>query len=146
MWVAAFVFCLAFPSLALAETNTSECDEYLEVSHQLRCSERGYLRTFGHRYCREFIERDSEFSPSGRKVLARIRSCLLEKISTDPSLTCRNVKSRAEDHHVECYLSSGYCDMYLADQLKIAEIVWQEMIDPGFKDASLRILEGCQVL
>lgn len=129
-----------------ARPKLSECDGYAEKSRELGCSNRGYLLKFGYRYCREFVRRNDDFTEFGQDVLAKIRRCLLDKIETEPGLTCRNVKSKAQDHHVECYVKSGYCELNLGDKWTIADIVWDELNDPGFEDTTNRILDECKIL
>lgn len=138
-----FAFALISPFSAVAPPDLSECDAYERLSSDLGCPADGYLMKFGYKYCREFIQQDASFSEPGRATLAKIRSCLISSLQAKTELTCENVKARAEQDHVDCYLSSGFCELSSSDKMKLAEIVWDEFEDPAFAKVAETINERC---
>lgn len=126
-----------------AKPRLKECEPYREKARELQCPKENYFIDFGYKYCREFIKRNNEFSPEGRVILAKIRGCLLERISRNEKLTCENAKSEAQEDHYVCYIESGFCDLDFFDQMTIFDTVYGELSDPDFMETSNRIAAAC---
>lgn len=123
----ALLFCLlATPSLA---DEAAVCNGYLRIQDRLHCPADGYLLNTGYRFCRDYVAADSQFSPAGRRAMALIRRCLTSSLEArGASLTCDTVEDVAFDTHVGCYVSSGFCELPLADKAIVfkvaARIFW----------------------
>lgn len=128
------------PSLA---NDMPLCDFYKDKSKELGCSADNYLTVFGEKYCREFVELEGNFSPSGKKTFAHIRSCLIEELKAAPGLACTNAREIAEQSHVKCYRGSGYCDLPSGDKWTVFKTIWKELFDPGFRGVVSQINEDC---
>lgn len=82
-----------------------------------RCS---YFSDFGLPYCKKFFAVDFEDRVFG----ASVRQCLQEAIRDRlEGRSCDVVKDTAFRSHVECYVQGGYCELTLADKLKVMKTI-----------------------
>lgn len=125
--------------------NYSEpCDAYINRARILNCEQQNYLVTFGHHYCVEFEKVMRNFTRRGKHTITAIRDCLINKMQEDEKFACANAKERAAEHHVQCYVGEGYCELGFFDKLAIYNVIYREFKDPLFKRTSERISEICQ--
>jgi hypothetical protein len=120
--------------------------EYYRCREQIQpCGEDGYFLRFGYHYCSEFMERSKpKLNATEGKWLDQVAACLqraVEKIPTTSS--CTDVEDLAIDSHVECYLSTGYCEQPLEVKTEILEVIYPELRDHRIDGVMIHILTGC---
>lgn len=122
------------------------CEVYSLKSQELGCEQGNFLEAFGRYYCEEFVRRHSNFSPLGKRVLNRIRPCLVGALLRSENLTCSNAKTISEKSHVGCYVGSGFCSLGMADKWQIFKTVWTEIFDSEFRAVAAEITAECNWL
>lgn len=137
------ILILLFTFSAGANSDLRQCDTYLDVAKNLECDQENYLIKFGYRYCRKFIEKEHKFTDRGQLILSGIRSCLLDRLVSEPQLSCGNVQIISETHHFQCYVDSGYCELGPWDQLKLGWMIKKELLNPRFHAVSESIHQYC---
>lgn len=137
-----FIILIGLPAQAIE--SMPHCEPYLEINEQLSCPAEGYFISFGYKYCRKFVETESEYSHQGQKTLGIIRQCLIHEISNEAELTCENARSRALEHHHVCYTGSGFCQLSFWDQFRIYRAVHAEIQEPDFKKTLKKIRKFCR--
>ena len=122
---------------------STECQPYLELQSQYACEKPNYFLDFGYKYCRLFEKHSEGFSPKGQATLPFIRSCLIAQIENEPILTCKTAKSLALQHHFDCYVQSGFCDLSITDKWKVYRVVRKELRDLEFHATMKKIARAC---
>ena len=126
------LFAFSFISASARAADITECEAYPKRAQELKCADDHYLYSFGYHYCRLFVQDESVFSHEGRAILQNIRTCLIEKMSSDTEMTCENAKFRSSDQHAACYIEKGFCDLMVFDQFNVYVRVRQELKDEDF--------------
>lgn len=121
----------------------SVCERYLALDNVIECNRTGYLIDFGYRYCQRFEKTEHRYSPFGRVVLQRLRSCLIDSLERTHGLTCQNVKSVALESHVGCYVENGFCGLSTKDKIRIVWTVKKEISKKSFRRTMRQILRAC---
>lgn len=121
------------------------CDYYRCREEERPCGRRGYIQSFGNRYCKKFINHDMDhFSAKGQKWLTDVRYCLQEKLHQSPvNLSCKRLKKRALAAHYSCYLNTGYCLLPEHDKRHVLKIVGKRVLDPMIMILGLRVTVKC---
>ncbi len=109
---------LASPQEACSFDGTI-CDFYCYKANELGCAKDTYLLQFGQKYCRRYIRNSSKFSDRVQAVLAKIRSCLVDRLENQRGLTCVDAEVVGMHSHVSCYVDSGFCGLAKMDQFQI---------------------------
>ena len=140
-----FIFLSSSTALAACYSDIESCAVYPCLAEELRCSPKNYLLRFGERYCQQFLKPEvrKAFSAKGRKTVDQIRLCLQEELVNDSRLICRNSKALAQEHHFDCYLSSGFCELSLRDKGRIVRQIYKELKDAAFARTSRKIAIAC---
>lgn len=134
---------------ALAVPDIGFCDQYLRISEDLHCpmkmsgKNKNYFIDFGYKYCRKFIQANSEFSVDTQEKFNRIRNCLINELKENPQLTCQNSMSYGYKSHVPCYIDNGYCDMSLSDKWTIFKTTYHELIHKEYSQTAMSISKYC---
>lgn len=140
----AFATLFFLPAFAWAKDSPALCDFYSAKARELACPADNYLLSFGHYYCRNFLEGEERFSAEGQVVFRRIRHCLIDLLKNTPNLNCQNAKKVAEESHVTCYVASGYCNLGYHDSWVVLSSAWRELLDPSFWGVGARIRARCR--
>lgn len=133
----------AFSAPEGCERLEGHCSYYSCLSKSLRCRDEGYLKSFGQHYCAYFEKNEARYSREGKVFLSRVRLCLQKALSRE-SLSCDNVRAKAIDSHIPCYVESGFCELSLKDRQRIYDAVWRELRRPDFFAAAFKIQGHCQ--
>ena len=100
-------------------SNPGDCSFYTEcLEAQFQCRSDGYPVGYGNRYCSKFLEFYDKFAPSGKQWIDKTLVCLkgaLIPSYDDKSTTCEALYSTAFNSHPDCYVKSGFCDIFLED-------------------------------
>lgn len=122
--------------------SSESCQYYLCIEQELQCGAKGYLKYFGHYYCETYLKHSSKLSTFGELWLYRARLCLQQKIEqiAFQARDCQDLHQLAITSHVDCYVSTGYCQLVELDQFKIKAIAAQELFRSGRVIDSLRTL------
>jgi hypothetical protein len=98
--------------------NNSTCDFYPKcLENKFNCGASGYPLGYGNKYCNRFLTYFDKFSPAGQGWIQKTLVCLKHKIAPslkDPynAFTCSVVEKVAFDSHPQCYVESGFCDLF----------------------------------
>ena len=136
-------FCLIGVKVFAFVPSAEVCEAYSLKAEQLQCGEDNYLMRFGHHYCKFISENLDLFSRKGQRAIIQIRQCLIREMQSDETLTCENSRTHAEHSHVGCYTENGFCKMSIIDKLSLGNLVYPELMDPGFRDTMLSIVGAC---
>lgn len=148
-WICGFIFLVGFVRPAVAGTacqdRVGRCSYYSCLAKTLNCRSSNYIISFGEKYCKKFDQRQNWFSSRGQRFLNNIRSCLQVNLEKESEiLSCRNSKTLAAQHHVECYRENKFCELRLSDQLLIVDtIIKPVIVDPVFQKVAHDILSNC---
>ena len=96
------------------------------------CGEEGYVNSFGHHYCNEYLAHRDEFK--NKEWQDSVRSCLQNKL-VDYALaqksfpTCKQISDAGFGSHQGCYLQPNpakkdltWCNLPFLDMVKVAWI------------------------
>lgn len=134
---------LLFSSTVFAR---SQCDFYQDISNKLQCSQDDYFLRFGEKYCRVFIAKAPRFSSEGQNFLRQVRQCLIQKIANGVkhgALSCSNMDELAMDHHINCYVKSGFCTLSGSDRRELFLLTWRAMLESNILEMSWKINSAC---
>lgn len=102
--------------------NVESCSYYLCAEQRHTCGPRGYALGFGFRFCRVFLESQESYSPQAHQWLKDVRVCLMNALeNTTSEKTCGDIRRKAFHQHIDCYMSTGFCDIQNQEKLRI---VW----------------------
>jgi hypothetical protein len=121
----------------------SQCEFYQVKLQELQCTEDNYLNRFAYKYCREYTLTNSDYSEAGQVILQNIRSCLIENIRDAKNLKCENTEDIGYSSHVDCYISSGYCDIQPDDKALMVLTASQQMFNFKLVTMFLEIENEC---
>lgn len=136
--IAALVTLLATTSHA-----RTECDYYVDKARALGCEDSNYLVRFGYRYCRKFEKRHEKFSITAKLVLARLRTCLIDRMEAAQPV-CETAARIGYGSHADCYVESGFCGLKRSDKIDILWRVRGEFFNPSFRRAANEVLSRCR--
>ncbi len=138
----------------LAQANVDKCKElktdceyYLCIEAQKKCGSKGYLKSFGHKYCQRFEMRsDTYFSLSTQKWIQQTKNCLIKKIDSFSSekTSCKELRVKAFSSHVSCYVDAGFCEIDKKEKKKIYKIIGAAKLQPRIIKAGLQIRKSCR--
>jgi hypothetical protein len=123
----------------------TECEYYLCIEAKKKCGDKGYLKSFGYKYCSKFSNRqESYFSALSQHWIQKTKICLIDSIDIlDPNLSCRSFKKAAFKQHTECYVSSGFCALPRKDKGKILKTIAFELLKPRTIISGVGIVKSC---
>lgn len=128
------------------DASRESCEFYQCISQAQSCNKKDYYLSFGKKYCESFKKNQFSFSNEGQEFIKKLRQCLQLNIINDfQYLTCSNSKKFSEVHHFDCYLSSGFCELPLADKFNIFRIVLPALAsDALMRRTSEKIMSSCR--
>jgi hypothetical protein len=145
-----FLIFISASSLARAEgtpcaKQIGNCDYYLCRESIESCGENGYFLHFGYPYCEGLMsDVRPKMSEEGAIWMSRAATCLQEQVEAMPlTHSCEDMASLAIATHPDCYVSTGFCELKLSDQLLIAEKIWKSLVDPRIDRVMIEILDRC---
>jgi hypothetical protein len=145
----ALLYCLTIgASLGFAQDCSmlkTECEYYLCIEAKKKCGPKGYLKSFGYKYCSKFSQRqEGEFSAMSQHWIQKTKICLIDSIDNlDPNLSCRSFKKAAFKQHTDCYVSSGFCSLRRKDKGKILRTIGFELLKPRTIISGVGIIRSC---
>ena len=107
------------------------CDWYrncLEKSHPCEATTNAYALKYAEKFCRLYDDQKSTFSQLGQQWIDAVRKCLqvalVQLLYPWSKSSCRDIRDRAFDSHIPCYLNPGkdtpsVCDLDCAEYFKI---------------------------
>lgn len=143
--VSFLLFFAATDALATCHPDINSCHAYTCLANELRCDRQNYLIKFGEHYCQQFLKPEVRvaFTKLGAAKVAKIRLCLQKEAINDSRLNCSSSKALSQEHHLKCYVSSGFCELSLHDKLVILGEVYGELQDPDFVLTTKEIALAC---
>lgn len=124
--------------------DTSVCSFYCQKSDELNCSASNYLKSFGYKYCRLFINKEQSYTKAGRPIFERIRNCLVNRLASQNNLTCESVAPIAVASHVDCYIDNNFCELNNHDRLTTLWFIRSELLDRKFLPTMAKIVSLCE--
>jgi hypothetical protein len=146
------VFILLFALVVKTQVfANSSCDNYLNdcqyytcIEASKHCGKKGYLLSFGNKYCHKFANKSEKFSLQGRLWMNQVRDCLIRQLDhLNPEVSCRKYKQAAIDQHGPCYINSGYCELPDKDKNVILKIIRDSLWKPTLFKAGITVLRQC---
>lgn len=96
------------------------CSYYLCAEQRYSCGPKGYALGFGFRFCQVFLNTQETYSSRGHQWLKDVRLCLMNALeSTANEKTCGDIRRKAFHQHIDCYTSTGFCDIEGHEKLRI---------------------------
>jgi len=121
----------------------TDCDWYRDCLHRMfNCTGQAeYAISYGEKICNLYGQREHKFSRKGRQWIDAVRQCL--QVSLVPVLhfcrvkpTCEDVKKRAFESHVPCYVhpyqAISICSLPVSDWLRIFWTVKSSFLSSTF--------------
>ncbi|QLY26971.1 hypothetical protein [Bdellovibrio sp. KM01] len=124
-WILILISSLTLPFAAKASgldcpISNNSCEFYRCMEQEQPCGKKGYWQNFGIPYCELFVKDESKFKISSQLWLQDVRLCLQERLrDTVEGLQCGDIKTKAIDDHVSCYVDTGFCQLPFNEQFKI---------------------------
>jgi hypothetical protein len=148
------------------------CDYYLCVEANHQCGVGGYPVGYGYKYCNRSLfgllqEMQSEV---GRQWVVKTVRCLQTKLNGEfgagrgaqaedaagagvssesrvtwgaMAMSCDQIRQTALDSHPDCYVDSGFCEMPMADKMKIFNTVKSELLSSSTVSQATKTLSRC---
>lgn len=131
------------------------CDYYLCVEANHQCGAGGYPVGYGYKYCNRSLfgllqEMQSEV---GRQWVVKTVRCLQTKLNDEigsagagrgaMAMSCDQIRQTALDSHPDCYVDSGFCEMPMADKMKIFNTVKSELLSSSTVSQATKTLSRC---
>lgn len=142
--------CFIFSSPSFSSANArcerflDDCEYYSCLSTERNCRKDDYPENFGKKYCLRYKERRGLFSMAGRTWMDKVRKCLIhEMMFFENSLTCSELKARAFSGHVQCYYTSGFCELSNFDKRQVFQTIWPSLIETEVWENGRSILDSC---
>src|SRR5690349_12841923 len=111
-------------SVAFAGPSETDCQYYQEIENAHQCGPRGYAMNFGYRLCEKYLKAQPRTTENVQAWFPKVRLCLQQYLEETNGLftTCKDLKSRALESHLACYLSTGFCELNKHDRRQILRI------------------------
>lgn len=120
------------------------CEFYTCISEFRDCKANQYPLAFGKMYCEKFWQDQINYSIFGQAVLHELRTCLQVKLlESQHNASCSQMRGLAYSQHIECYLSSGFCELPAKDKARLIRTVSGELKDKAFLATAWRIEKSC---
>lgn len=128
------------------------CDYYLCVEANHQCGVGGYPVGYGYKYCNRSLfgllqEMQSEV---GRQWVVKTVRCLQTKLNDEigavgavGAMSCDQIRQTALDSHPDCYVDSGFCEMPMADKMKIFNTVKSELLSSSTVSQATKTVSRC---
>lgn len=141
------------------------CDYYLCIEANHQCGVDGYSVGYGYKYCNRSLfgllqEMQSEV---GREWVVKTVRCLQTKLNGEldmasagraarvegrvvgsaMAMSCDQIRQTALDSHPDCYVDSGFCEMPMADKMKIFNTVKSELLSSSTVSQATKTLSRC---
>lgn len=113
------------------------CDYYdcREKESAAQCGDGGYYKEYGAKNCKVLTQlARPRMSAHGQQWLDSTRQCLLEFIQNEIPVeenSCDSIMSDAMASHVKCYVTSGFCELALHDQIVLGQSIKLKDLDIG---------------
>lgn len=141
------LFCASLSSFAAShcQPRQDSCEMYKCEEGLRGCGDKGYLLSFGHKYCQLFLDSDtSKYGPLGQLWLVNVRYCLQEELEEMPrDLSCRELQQNGFESHVPCYVQTGFCSLPLQDKVNIFIDIRRSLLKPQVILSGLEVMKEC---
>ena len=123
---------------------SNDCEYYLCIAREKSCNNSSYPIKFGHRFCMRYEERMNTFGPEGWMWVEQVRRCLIRELDQyGDNLSCSELKKRAVQSHVPCYVESGFCSLSLKDKKAVIQTIWPAIRNIEIFSAGTQVLKEC---
>lgn len=120
----------------------NSCKYYNLLADQTGCN---YFISFAAPYCQGMTTvLKPRMSIDGQGWLTETSQCLRDKISTvDRGLSCQEIEKAAYEHHTECYVDKGFCELSDRDKGRVLFYLKGEVFHLRSVETFLRIAALC---
>jgi hypothetical protein len=98
-------------------SQNDDCEFYVKcLEDKFQCGSDGYPVGYGYRYCNKFLQYFDEFPPAGQDWIKKTLVCLKQElvpVMDNDDTSCSTVYSIAFNSHPQCYVKSGFCDLFV---------------------------------
>lgn len=125
--------------------DSKSCNYYLKAEQEYKCGVEGYLAGTGYKMCQMYLDKEPTLSPKLKKWFPKIRLCLQKYIENNRGSIrdCSDLRVRAINSHVDCYRTTGYCDLDKKDIVKLAEMTGTKALHKDFIRLTLKLSTLC---
>lgn len=125
--------------------STTSCEAYSCVENQVKCGASGYV-TVGGNLCEAYRASEPNSSEALRVWYPLVRECLQEALLNIDANSCDDLKAKAYQSHVGCYVRTGFCQLGWPERLTILAIAGKDALNFETLQASLQIQQICSVI
>ncbi|HEY8270300.1 MAG TPA: hypothetical protein VIG33_05385 [Pseudobdellovibrionaceae bacterium] len=145
LFVLSPVLSLAGQFAAKCIPQVDSCSYYLCEEKNHPCGPKGYPLGFGFKICQIFLNSEQNYSTEARNWLRKVRVCLMQEFpEADDSVTrtCGEIKTTSFHSHVGCYISTGFCELSIAEQMQIfwpmrGSLIYTEVLRDAYSIAQV---------
>ena len=123
-----------------------QCGYYKCVQDEIRCSDSDYLSGFAIPYCYKYQADQKNYSDRGQIFLSKVRYCLqvkIEDFTNENQYACKDLREYAIHSHIGCYLNSGFCELSMAEKMRIVLTAKSDLIHGDVRKAGLETMKLC---
>jgi hypothetical protein len=120
-----------------------QCGYYECLQAEMNCSASNYISAFAIPYCYKYQKDQPHYSDRGQMFLTNVRYCLQEKVENMDERSCKNIRPYAVNSHIACYLSSGFCELTMAEKTRVIWTASNELIHSDIRQAGLETMKLC---
>lgn len=93
-----------------------------------------------------YRKEEPNLTPAIRKWFPKIRYCLQRYIERDRGniRDCDDLKQKAIDSHIHCYVHTGFCSLSEVDLLHILRVTSTEILDTDIMGMSAKVMSECR--
>lgn len=143
-WMLTLLFTFSVYASSDCSQYTNDCEYYSCISNAKHCSPANYPESFGKRYCLRYENQMNRFSENGKLWIEEVRKCLIRDMETFQSdLSCSQLRKRAFQGHVPCYVESGYCNLTFRDKIQVTKTIWPSIRNVYILASGINILRSC---
>lgn len=127
------------------EPSRTSCEYYQNLEEIHQCGPKGYPLRFGLRLCEKYLRAEPKASPGIQAWFPEVRLCLQEALEEqrEEITDCEDLKKRALDSHIPCYVSTGFCELGFGKKLELLKITSGDILKLDIRRLMKRINRAC---
>lgn len=123
--IISLIFLVSSADVCVDSVTQHDCDFYSKcLEPKFQCGAEGYPMGYGFKYCSKFLSHQQNFPQKGQEWINKTLLCLKQALvpfttQSKKANTCKNILDSAFDSHPNCYVESGFCELFFqADAIK----------------------------
>ena len=121
------------------------CEYYRDIEARFLCGRAGYPLNYGYRMCKLYLGQQSQVSPGLKNWFPKVRFCLQKYLYNNQTRFhgCEDLKARALNSHVACYVKTGFCELPWSDRLSIIRSLQWGVFSPEVLAQAYGVQRAC---